>query len=106
MICLSCLFQHGRNTTECKFCGDCSHLCKEKCRGLLRAKAIDKPKHDFVLPVERDRAPLIKKYAIEVCPECRNPFPKTSGQKVYCSVACNRKASKDSGSARPSQPLT
>lgn len=34
MICVSCLFRHGKDTKECKYCGNCSHVC----RGCYRSK--------------------------------------------------------------------
>ncbi len=108
MICLSCLFAHGRNTDECKFCNSCTHLCRQKCVGLLRAKAIDKKPVVYATPKAE---PLVRKF--DHCRQvtCRKAFKVEHALQVYCSTPCGRKdrnrnyrESRVSGSARPSLP--
>ncbi len=63
MICLNCMFRHGKNTTECKFCGNCADICRQKCVGLLRAKAIDNKPIVYSMAKEE---PLARK--LDRCP--------------------------------------
>ena len=88
MICLNCFNNTGISGNVCNYCGECAHLCKEKCRGLLRARAIDKK--PIVYAVAKAE-PLVRKF--DHCRQvtCRKAFKVSHPLQVYCSNRCGRR---------------
>src|ERR1700728_3276811 len=88
MICLSCLFRHGKNTTECKFCGNCACICKGACQGAKRAAAIDRK--PVVYAVEKPK-PLVRKMDFCALPECGKPYDVEHPLQKFCSRQCQKR---------------
>jgi hypothetical protein len=86
-----CVFKcRGKDVPLCQFCDSCSHLCREKCVGLLRAKAIDRVNTPVVYSVQKE-APLARKFDICRQVTCRRTFTVEHPLQVYCSTPCGRK---------------
>lgn len=81
--------------TPCKYCGNCPHLCNNKCPVLLRIKrenAAIKARNDSQIPKDRDIIREKKEIAICDYSKCRKPFPRNTFQKKCCDTICSRLA--------------
>ena len=111
MICLNCVRGYVTRKPNCQHCGDCEHICKDKCSKKVRIKKIANVEREqgmkyYAKQEDRNIAGISLYLApTALCDNCHKEFVKVVPLQRFCKKECGNKArAKNLKALRTSQP--